>query len=202
MAVRMGLSPAETATTAVLLGQSAFYSMGRDNTIASLDLVNGFNSLDGTSVIGVVVQSFLTNWIGPVWWSLAGLRLLTWWHEGRRISPANTPILQNGHANGGHRTAHQNGSNGAKITKLAPKRAAKPQTAVTNGHFIELLTMQTLFSALSSLAFNLACVFIWGSEDLWGIYAPKFINAFLWVVFHQFMFNGIGCSALWFLVGN
>ncbi len=48
--VRMGLSPAETATTVVLLGQRAFYSMGRDNTIASLDLLNGSNGLSGSSL--------------------------------------------------------------------------------------------------------------------------------------------------------
>ncbi|KAJ3580513.1 hypothetical protein NPX13_g66 [Xylaria arbuscula] len=202
--VGMELSPAETATTVVLLGQSAFYSMGRDNTIASLDLVNGFNSLDGTSVIGVVVQSFLTNWIGPVWWSLAGLRLLTWWHQGRHSRAI--PTLQNGYANGGHQTSHQNGNGHAEITKPAPKKAAKPQVidvvVVTNDDFSEYLTIQTLFSALSSLAFDMACIYIWGHEDLWNIYAPKFINAFLWVVFHQFMFNGLACSVMWFLVAN
>ncbi|TGJ81848.1 hypothetical protein E0Z10_g6909 [Xylaria hypoxylon] len=207
--LRMGLSPAETATTVVLLGQSAFYSMGRDNTIASLDLLNGFNGLGGSSVVRVVVQSFLSNWIGPVWWSLAGLRLLTSWHEGRH-GPA-IPTLQNGDDNSGHKTDHQNSSNDPKIddaktAEPALESAAKPQAVDvmvgTNAHYIEYLTMQTLFSALSSLALDLACMYIWGHEDLWNIYAPKFINAFLWVLFHQLIVNGTACSIIWFLVGN
>ncbi|KAF2965313.1 hypothetical protein GQX73_g8275 [Xylaria multiplex] len=192
----MGLSPAETATTVILLGQSAFYSMGRDNTIASLDLLNGFNGLGESSIIRVVIQSFLSNWIGPVWWSLAGLRLLTSWHDGRH-SPA-TLTLQNGHVNGGHKTDHLNSNGGPKIDDA---KMVKP-TPESTANYIEYFTMQTLFSALSSLAFNLACMYIWGHEDLWNIYAPKFINAFLWVFFHQLMVNGMGCSIIWLLVGN
>ncbi|KAI3317931.1 alkaline-phosphatase-like protein [Xylariaceae sp. AK1471] len=208
--LKMGLSPAETATTVVFLGQSAFYSMGRDNTIASLDLLNGFNGFDGSSVVGIVVQSFLSNWIGPVWWSLAGLRLLTSWHEGRH-SPAIL-TLQNGDDNGSYnKTDHQNSSDDPKIDDAriagpAPESAAKPRAVDvmvgTNAHYIEYLSMQTLFSALSSLALDLACMYIWGHEDLWNIYAPKFINAFLWVLFHQLMVNGTGCSVIWLFVGN
>ncbi|KAI1662856.1 alkaline-phosphatase-like protein [Daldinia decipiens] len=201
----MGLSPAETATTVVLLGQSAFYSMGRDNTIASLDLLNGFNGLGESSIVGVVIQSFLSNWIGPVWWSFAGLRLLTSWAEGGHSSPA-IPTLQNVHDNSGHRTHDQNNSNNPKAAKSPAESAAKHKAANiavgTNAHYIEYLTMQTLFSALSSLALDLACIYIWGHEDLWNIYAPKFINAFIWVFFHQLMVNSIGCSIIWFLVGN
>ncbi|GAP90622.2 putative GPI ethanolamine phosphate transferase [Rosellinia necatrix] len=208
--LKMGLSPAETATTVVLLGQSAFYSMGRDNTIASLDLLNGFNGLSGSSIIRVIVQSFLSNWIGPVWWSLAGLRLLASWREGQHSAAITT--LQNGDGNSGYKTGYQNGSGGprinhAKIAEPAPERATKPQAidamvGANNTHYVEYLTMQTLFSALSSLALDLACMYIWGHEDLWDIYGPKFINAFLWVFFHQLMVNGTGCSIIWFLVGN
>ncbi|KAI1800132.1 alkaline-phosphatase-like protein [Daldinia bambusicola] len=190
----MGLSPTETATTVVLLGQSAFYSMGRNNTIASLDLLNGFNGLGESSIVGVVLQSFLSNWIGPVWWSLAGLRLLTSWAEGGRSPVIST--LQNVRDN----------SDRPKATKSLLEGAAKLETAKaaagTNALYIEYLAMQTLFSALGSLVLDLACIYIWGHEDLWNIYAPKFINEFLWVFFHQLMVNSISCSIIWFLVGN
>ncbi|QPH02878.1 hypothetical protein C2857_007096 [Epichloe festucae Fl1] len=64
------------STTILMLGQSAFYSMGRNNSISTLDLLNGFNGLGESSVVGVMLQTLLSNWIGPVWWLFAGLRLL------------------------------------------------------------------------------------------------------------------------------
>ncbi|KAI0914487.1 hypothetical protein F4823DRAFT_637551 [Ustulina deusta] len=68
--------------------------------------------------------------------------------------------------------------------RISPESAAKPQAVDvmvgTNAHYIEsLTTLQTLFSALSSLALDLACIYIWDHEDLWDIHAPKFINTFL-----------------------
>ncbi|EAW23640.1 uncharacterized protein NFIA_023510 [Aspergillus fischeri NRRL 181] len=67
--------------TVLLLTQSAFFSGGRSNSLASLDMMNGYNGISHTdsmlNVILVSLQTILSNWIGPVWWSLAGLRLLS-----------------------------------------------------------------------------------------------------------------------------
>ncbi|GIJ87100.1 hypothetical protein Asppvi_006003 [Aspergillus pseudoviridinutans] len=67
--------------TVLLLSQSAFFSGGRSNSLASLDMMNGYNGISHTdtmlNVILVSLQTILSNWIGPVWWSLAGLRLLS-----------------------------------------------------------------------------------------------------------------------------
>ncbi|OJZ83513.1 hypothetical protein ASPFODRAFT_141130 [Aspergillus luchuensis CBS 106.47] len=67
--------------TTLLLTQSAFFSGGRSNSLASLDMMNGYNGISHTdsmlNVILVSLQTILSNWLGPVWWSLAGLRLLS-----------------------------------------------------------------------------------------------------------------------------
>ncbi|GES58558.1 transferase [Aspergillus terreus] len=67
--------------TVLLLTQSAFFSGGRSNSLASLDMMNGYNGISHTdsmrNVLLVSLQTILSNWIGPVWWSLAGLRLLS-----------------------------------------------------------------------------------------------------------------------------
>jgi ethanolaminephosphotransferase len=44
-------------------------------------MMNGYNGISHTdtmlNVLLVSLQTILSNWIGPVWWSLAGLRLLS-----------------------------------------------------------------------------------------------------------------------------
>ncbi|OQE30597.1 hypothetical protein PENFLA_c003G03564 [Penicillium flavigenum] len=73
--------PSTISLTVLLLTQSAFFSGGRNNSLASLDMMNGYNGISHTdsmlNVILVSLQTILSNWIGPVWWSLAGLRLLS-----------------------------------------------------------------------------------------------------------------------------
>lgn len=73
--------PSTVSLTVLLLTQSAFFSGGRNNSLASLDMMNGYNGISHTdsmlNVILVSLQTILSNWIGPVWWSLAGLRLLS-----------------------------------------------------------------------------------------------------------------------------
>lgn len=67
----------ELSATILLLAQSSFYASGRGNSIASIDLANVFNGLDGSSVPAVMLQALLSNWVGPAWWSLTALRLLS-----------------------------------------------------------------------------------------------------------------------------
>ncbi|KAJ5964792.1 uncharacterized protein N7479_004668 [Penicillium vulpinum] len=73
--------PSTISLTILLLTQSAFFSGGRNNSLASLDMMNGYNGISHTdsmsNVILVSLQTILSNWIGPVWWSLAGLLLLS-----------------------------------------------------------------------------------------------------------------------------
>lgn len=72
--------------TSLLLGQSAFFASGHSNSFASFDLTNGFNGIETSRAVAVAIQALLSNYFGPVWWSLSSLRLLIAWTEGR-----NTP---------------------------------------------------------------------------------------------------------------
>ncbi|KAJ5809733.1 uncharacterized protein N7503_001951 [Penicillium pulvis] len=74
-------NPSKISLTVLLLAQSAFFSGGRNNSFASLDMMNGYNGISNAestlNITLVTLQTILSNWIGPVWWSLAGLRLLS-----------------------------------------------------------------------------------------------------------------------------
>lgn len=80
------LNPSEVAITSLVLGQSSFFAMGRNNSVASLDMLNGYNGLDQSGIIPIVLQTLVSNWIGPVWWSLASLRMLLTWLEAQQGS--------------------------------------------------------------------------------------------------------------------
>lgn len=55
------MDPSEIAVTTLLPGQSAFYASGRNNSFASLDMMNGYNGIDNTNdeanVLAVTVQT-------------------------------------------------------------------------------------------------------------------------------------------------
>lgn len=186
----MNLSAVETATTVLLLGQSGFYSMGRSNSIATLDLLNGFNGLGASSVVGVMLQTVLSNWIGPVWWLFAGLRLLS-----SQADTKQEPLR--GKQNGNAVNFHDKQSSSSRRGE-----GRKSRVEAGEAPYFEYLALHTMFSGLSSLALTVVCVYTWGHEDLWNVFAPKFINASLWAFFYQLVMNCLGCSSVWFIIND
>ncbi|KAH0595098.1 hypothetical protein MHUMG1_07398 [Metarhizium humberi] len=188
--LKMNLSAVETATTVLLLGQSGFYSMGRSNSIATLDLLNGFNGLGASSVVGVMLQTVLSNWIGPVWWLFAGLRLLS-----SQADTKQEPL--GGKQNGNAVNFHDKQSSSSRRGE-----GQKSRVEAGESPYFEYLALHTMFSGLSSLALTVVCVYTWGHEDLWNVFAPKFINASLWAFFYQLVMNCLGCSSVWFIIND
>ena len=56
--------------------QTSFFALGNSNSISSIDLSNSYNGISGYNVLAVGLLVFLSNWAGPVYWSLAGILLL------------------------------------------------------------------------------------------------------------------------------
>ena len=121
------LHPSDIAVTSLLLGQSAFYASGHSNSFASFDLTNGFNGIETSRAVAVALQALLSNYFGPVWWSLSSLRMLLAWQEARHLaSPTQSVELVVSpqiHLNG--RVEEQNASQGLSKT---PGGAGLPST--------------------------------------------------------------------------
>lgn len=66
--------------------------------------------------------------------------------------------------------------------------------------FVEHLTFQTIFTASSSLAVMLACIWLRDDPTLWTVLSPKYVNVALWVVFHHFLINVMLCTGIWVIV--
>ncbi|KAF1850947.1 GPI ethanolamine phosphate transferase 2 [Cucurbitaria berberidis CBS 394.84] len=72
----LNLSPAAVTTTTLLLTQTSFFALGNSNAISSIDLSNSYNGISGYNITAVGALVFLSNWAGPVYWSLASILLL------------------------------------------------------------------------------------------------------------------------------
>ncbi|GMG54739.1 unnamed protein product [Ambrosiozyma monospora] len=59
----------------ILLQNLSFFQFGSTNTLSTVDLTNAFNGLHSYNMINSGILTFLTNWAGPIFWSLAYLKL-------------------------------------------------------------------------------------------------------------------------------
>lgn len=82
----LALSPTQTTLTTLLLSQTSFFALGLNNSISSIDLSNAYNGISSYNVLGVGLLVFLSNWSGPVYWSVAGVLLLA--APGTPLKPA------------------------------------------------------------------------------------------------------------------
>jgi len=67
----MQLDPAEIALTSIIMEHVSFFAFGGTNAISSIDLSNAYNGVAGYDVLGVGILTFVSNWIGPIWWGAA-----------------------------------------------------------------------------------------------------------------------------------
>ncbi|KAF1811998.1 alkaline phosphatase-like protein [Eremomyces bilateralis CBS 781.70] len=70
------LNPSQLSLTSILFSHTAFFALGNSNAISSVDLANAYNGVAGYNVVAVGVLVFLSNWTGPIWWTLSSLRLI------------------------------------------------------------------------------------------------------------------------------
>ncbi|KAK0748811.1 alkaline-phosphatase-like protein [Apiosordaria backusii] len=70
------LSPVEISLSSLLLQYASFFAQGGSNAISSIDLSSAYNGVAEYNAVAVGVLTFVSNWAGPVWWSVAGTILL------------------------------------------------------------------------------------------------------------------------------
>ena len=171
--------------------------------------MNGFNGVGETNIVAVFLQTLISNWLGPIWWSLASLRMLLSWSEGLKTTVSNTngekQTNSTPHENKTKETVNQSAAtkistvNG--ITRSTSGQAdAKVSSAKYRQPLWEYLSYQTFYMTVSTLAVMVACVGKRNDPDLWTVLAPKYVNTALWVVFyHVFMTTTLG-AGIWILI--
>lgn len=57
--------------TMLYMQYSSFFAFGGTNAISSVDLSNAYNGVGGYNVLAVGVLTFVSNWVGSIWWASA-----------------------------------------------------------------------------------------------------------------------------------
>ena len=185
--------------------------------------MNGYNGINHTNnnfnVLVVSLQTVLSNWLGPVWWSLASLRMLLAWLEAKggqtalfsetkTISSDSTfiSLVEKDREDTSNSEAQFN-SNDIRLDAVAVSLINDEPTSSTENRnggigqhrrpFYEQLTLHSMFTASSTLAVMLACIWLQDDPSLWTVLAPKYVSVALWALFHHFMINVILCTSIW-----
>lgn len=67
----LDLGLVEITTTSLLLQYMSFFAFGGSNAISSVDLSSAYNGVSGYNVLAVGILTFVSNWVGPIYWASA-----------------------------------------------------------------------------------------------------------------------------------
>ncbi|KAL7271684.1 major facilitator superfamily transporter protein [Rhizina undulata] len=69
-------SSSEITISTLILQHFSFFAFAGTNAISSVDLSNAYNGVSGYNLTIVGILTFVSNWIGPIYWSTMGVVLL------------------------------------------------------------------------------------------------------------------------------
>ncbi|KAF8976595.1 major facilitator super transporter protein [Entomortierella lignicola] len=64
--------------TILLWTLSSFFLFGNSNSIASIDISNAYVGIQAYDIALTGVLTFVSNWAGPIWWSLGAVVIMQW----------------------------------------------------------------------------------------------------------------------------
>ena len=70
-------SVGEIIILAFLFQYASFFAFGGTNSIATIDLSNAYNGVSGYNIGAVGMLTFVSNWVGPVWWAFGICQLFS-----------------------------------------------------------------------------------------------------------------------------
>ncbi|KAF2106781.1 GPI ethanolamine phosphate transferas-like protein 2 [Lophiotrema nucula] len=183
----LDLSPTAITLTTLLLSQSSFFILGNSNAISSIDLSNSYNGISGYNVGLVGILLFLSNWAGPVYFSLAGILLLGQHGKLRRNINVSEMDSRDWVAQERQHLEH-----------LAKKEDEGAERRNGWGAWRDHIALLTLFTAGGVGAVMAACTALRTHLFIWTVFSPKFLYAMAWgVAFHFGVSVGLGSVFWW-----
>ena len=65
------MHPIDGLLMMLMMEYCSFFAFGGTNSIATVDLSNAYNGVGGYNVLAVGLLTFISNWVGPIWWASA-----------------------------------------------------------------------------------------------------------------------------------
>jgi ethanolaminephosphotransferase len=182
------LSPTAVTLTTLLLTQTSFFALGNSNAISSIDLSNSYNGVSGYNVAAVGLLVFLSNWAGPVYWSLAGIILLG--SHGKTQRYIDTSELHK---------ADWIAQEHSYLNNMARKEEKSREDRKDKRAWTEHLALLTLWTGVMLVSVMAACTALRQHLFIWTVFSPKFLFAMAWgVAWHLGVTAGLGGLAWWF----
>ncbi|RLV94377.1 GPI ethanolamine phosphate transferase 2 [Spathaspora sp. JA1] len=148
-----------------------FFSMGNTNSLATVDLSNAYNGIKAYDIIPVGILTFISNFSGPVFWSLSSLQLLfepskaAWQFSSKKLPSTNELIID-------------------LIFFPKLKKMVLWVKSLTCLLFYSVAGINLLASCLN-LRFHLF---------IWSVFSPKLLYFGCWVVFVNFLIDLVLCG--------
>ncbi|KAH5565815.1 GPI ethanolamine phosphate transferase 2 [Parastagonospora nodorum] len=181
------LSPTAITLTTLLLTQTSFFALGNSNSISSIDLSNSYNGVSGYNVLAVGLLVFLSNWAGPVYWSLACVLLLG--AHGKQQRFINTAEL--------HKAdwiAQEHNFLNDMARKEEKSRDDRKDKRAWVGH----ASLLTFWTGVMLTSVMVACTALRQHLFIWTVFSPKFLFAMAWgLAWHLGVTIGLGGFAWW-----
>lgn len=178
------LSTAELGISSLLLQYASFFAMGGSNAISSVDLSNAYNGVSDFNVVLVGILTYVSNWVGPVWWVFATVVLLgkIW----RRDQQQKRAKLKN------QRESEE--TEGKKMKVVEKQEQGQSQ----GGLFKTYVAVTTLFTAFSVAAVMAACTILRTHLFVWTVFSPKYLYCVAWSLGQHLAVNmGVGGLLFW-----
>lgn len=173
--------------TTLLLTQTAFFALGNSNAISSIDLSNSYNGVSGYNVLAVGLLVFLSNWAGPVYWSLAGILLLgSYGHTQRYVDTSELHV------------ADWVVKEREYLNEMARKEEKGRENRKDAGVWKRHVGLLTLWTGVMLCSVMAACTALRTHLFIWTVFSPKYLFAMAWgVAWHLWITVGLGGMVWW-----
>ncbi|KAJ4379144.1 major facilitator super transporter protein [Didymella sp. IMI 355093] len=188
------LTPSQITTTTLLLSQISFFALGLNNSISSIDLSNAYNGVSGYNILAVGALVFLSNWAGPVYWSVAGVCLLNKRRQnaaGRsaQAKSLNVPAKpQRSWVDAEH----------AHLHSLAKPKTDDASPPLEEDLWTTHIALLTLFTGVMLASVMAACTALRTHLFIWTVFSPKYLFAMAWgIAWHLGISVGLCGAVRW-----
>ncbi|KAF1933386.1 alkaline phosphatase-like protein [Didymella exigua CBS 183.55] len=188
-------TPIQTTLTSLLLSQTSFFALGLNNSISSIDLSNAYNGISGYNILAVGLLVFLSNWAGPVYWSIAGVRLL----NSRGKSNSGGAQRRDARPEDAKPTRSWVAAEHAHLHSLAtPRPDINSERKCEGDVWTVHVALLTLFTGVMLTSVMAACTALRTHLFIWTVFSPKYLFAMAWgLAWHLGVSVGLGGLVWW-----
>ncbi|KAI3406388.2 LAS21 [Candida oxycetoniae] len=150
----------------LFLQNSTFFSMGNTNSLATVDLSNAYNGIESYNIFLVGLQTFTSNFAGPIFWSLSALQLI--------FEPSIVSC--------------------SKRKSKSVELIDYPKLTTTIILVKSLISL--LFYSISAVGLIVSCINLRFHLFIWTVFSPKLLFFGSWLVFVNFLVDIVSAMVI------